>query len=73
MGIGTNMACARLPTGFVDKWAQCFSFTWKSFTWSSFTSILRRPQLIKVGYEMRFQAGAKAYITMDAITNSGTK
>ena len=34
MGIGTNMACARLPTGFVDEWAQCFSFTWKSFTWS---------------------------------------
>ena len=32
-----------------------------------------RYQLIKVEYEMRFQAGAKATLTMDAITNSGNR
>ena len=34
---------------------------------------LYRYQLIKVEYEMRFQAGAEATLVMDAITNSGSR
>ena len=34
---------------------------------------MHRYQLIKVEYEKRFQAGALATLTMDAITNSGDR
>ena len=66
VGIGKNMACARVPTGFVDKWATLRCVL-------SLGCTLCRFQLIKVEYEMQFQPGAEATIIMDAITNSGSR
>ena len=43
-----------------------------TFTWYMHCT-MHRYQLIKVEYEMRFQAGAKATLIMDAITNSGNR